>query len=321
MSGSKPTPVVLVHEPDTAAERDGYVAGLRQHFPDWTIRASASADEAIANSDGVTALISKAQNVTAAMMAALPTLRLLQSLTTGTDPLRRLALPAGTRIASTRGIHGPQMAELTMLLMLALARRLPSMLANQRARVWERRGQPLLDGRTAVIVGVGAIGEAIGQRCQAFGMRVIGVSGRAEATGFDRLVPRAQLQNVAAEADFLILVVPYSQDTHHLINADVLAAMKPSAYLVNVARGGVVDEAALLASLQAEKIAGAGLDVFAVEPLPQDSPFWGLPNVILTPHIGGMSETYVEQVLPVLSHNLATLVDGADVALINEVRF
>ena len=142
-------------------------------------------------------------------------------------------------------------------------------------------------------------------------MRVIGVSdGRTEAPHFDKILPRARMNEAAAEADFLIALVPHTPATNNLIGASVFDAMKPSGVLINIARGGVVDEDALVAALRAGKIRGAGLDVFKTEPLPKDSPLWDMPNVFITSHVGGMAITYGEQVMPLLVENLRAFTAG-----------
>lgn len=156
-----------------------------------------------------------------------------------------------------------------------------------------------------VLVGVGAISEELALRCKAFKMTVLGVSAsRHEAAGFDRIYLREDLLTAAAQGDFLVVLVPYEPSTHHLIDRRVLDAMPAHARLLNIARGPVIDEAALIAALRDKRIAGAGLDVFCTEPLPPDSPLWTLPNVIITPRIGGMSDSYAEQVLPLLMANV-----------------
>src|SRR5439155_12024740 len=122
--------------------------------------------------------------------------------------------------------------------------------------------------------------------------------------------PRADLTRAAAEADFLIILLPYTSENHNLIDAAVIGAMKKTAVLINISRGGVVDETALLRALAEGRIAGTGLDVFATEPLPASSPLWHTPNVIITSHVGGMSDNYVDQVMPVLIDNLRAFVAG-----------
>jgi phosphoglycerate dehydrogenase-like enzyme len=310
---------VLLYEPDKPTDLEVYAHGLAEALPGLRIFSCATLADAMATAPSASVLLAKAQNVRAELVAAMPRLAWIQALTTGVDPLLALRLPPGTVVTSARGIHGPQMAELTVLLMLALARDLPRMLENQRAGRWQRWGQPLLEGRTLVIVGVGVISEALALRCKAFGLRIIGISGRAGAPGFDDIWPRTRLHEAAGIADFLVVLIPYSPQTHHLVDAGVLAAMKREGYLINVARGGVVDEAALIEALRARRIAGAGLDVFATEPLPTTSPLWAMDNVIVTPHIGGLSDVYAEQLLPLLVANVGAFIAGNPDALQNRV--
>jgi phosphoglycerate dehydrogenase-like enzyme len=255
------------------------------------------------------------------LVSRAPRLKWIQSLTTGTDQILKLkSLPADAVVTSTRGMHGPQMSELVFLHMLALARDFPRILGNQAAGRWERWPQPLLWGKTVVVVGLGAIAEALAPRCKAFGMSVHGVTGTPRPVpGFDLVHPRDELAEVAALADFMVLIVPLSPETENLINDRVLRAMKPEAYLVNAARGGVLDEPALLAALREGRIAGAGLDVFRQQPLPPDSPWWREPRVIVTPLLGGMSDIYLQQAFPVIAANLRRFLEGRLDAMHNVV--
>jgi len=255
------------------------------------------------------------------MLTRAPRLRWIQSLTTGTDAILRLvSLRADVTVTSTRGMHGPQMSELVFLQMLALSRDLPRMQRNQAAHRWDRWPQPLLDGKTVVIVGVGAIAEVLAPRCKAFGMNVYGISESArKPPGFDEILSRVDLRRGAALADFLVLIVPHSTDTERLIDASVLGAMKPSAFLINVARGGVLDEDALLGALHEGRLAGAALDVFRQSPLPVDHPLWQEQRVIITPHIGGMSDIYLEQAYPIVRANLGSFLADTPGTMINVV--
>jgi D-2-hydroxyacid dehydrogenase (NADP+) len=288
------------------------VAALRRAFPALTIHATHDLAEACRIGGNAEVLAALAHQVSDGLLAAMPRLRWIASLTTGTDHLRGLKnLRSDIVVTSARGIHGPQMSELALLNMISLSRRVPEMMRNQNDAKWERWSQPILSDKTVVIVGVGQIGETMAERFRAFGMRIVGVSdARADVAGFDRVLPRDKLREAAALADFLIVLVPLNDATRHLINGDVLSAMKPSAYLINLARGDVIDETALIAHLQARRIAGAGLDVFAEEPPRKDNPLWTMPNVIMTPRIGGMSDCYAEQVLPLMIGNLRAFSDG-----------
>jgi phosphoglycerate dehydrogenase-like enzyme len=310
---------LLLTEYEKPADLAYYHAGLSS--PGLTVLTAASEAEALAQAPQADILVGKAQTVTPALFRAAPKVRWIQALTTGTDPIDALPPPPYLTVTSMRGIHGPQMSELAILLMLALQRDFPRMLENGKNHVWQRWPQRLLAGRNALIVGVGQISETLAQRCAAFGMTVEGISdGRREAPGFTALYPRAELPHAAARADFVLVVVPYSPATHDLIGETVLRAMKPDAYLVNIARGKIVNETALRRALDEKWIAGAALDVFEREPLPAEDPLWGAPNLIITPHIGGMSDRYAEQALPVVKRNLEAYLGGKLDDMINIVK-
>jgi D-2-hydroxyacid dehydrogenase (NADP+) len=298
-----------------AAARD-WAARLTQAAPGYAYLAASDAAAAVPLAREAEIIVGLAHAIPGAVLAAAPKLRWVQALTTGTDPLDRLPeLRPEVVVTAMRGIQGPQMSELCFLMMLALLRDIRGILARQEARIWDRRPQPLLSGRTAVILGVGAIAEYLAARCKAFGMRVIGISNAR----MPKALHRAALTEAAAKADFLIVLVPASDATRHIVDARVLGAMRRDAFLINIARGAVVDEAALAACLAAGGIAGAGLDVFGTEPLPPESPLWGLPNAIITPHVGGVSDIYMEQALPAVAENLRAFREGGEAALRNRV--
>lgn len=300
---------VLIYD----SEAEFYAAKLAEAVPDLRYVAATDEARALAHTAGAEVVIALAPVLSPALLSAMPRLQWVQALTTGVDNLMGLK---GVALTNCHGIHGPQMSELAVLLMLSSQRRFPAMLEAQRYHVWDRRKQPLLAGKTACILGLGSIAEHMAGVLAAFGMRVTGVSsGRAEAPGFARVFPREALAEAASGADFLIVLVPYSQSTHHIVDAAVLRAMKPSAHLINLARGGCVDEDAVQAALARGRIAGAAMDVFATEPLPADSPLWDTPGLIVTPHVGGFSDSYAEQALPILVANMADFARGGVQAL------
>jgi phosphoglycerate dehydrogenase-like enzyme len=212
------------------------------------------------------------------------------------------------------------MSELAMLLMLALTRRFPDTVRNQDKSGWDRWPAELLWKKKVGIFGLGAVGEEIALRCKAFGMTVYGInrSGKG-ADAVDRMFGLDGLLTVAREVDYFIVVVPLTPETRGRVGAEVVSAMKPTAFLLNLARGPVVDEKALIRALESRTIAGAGLDVFNEEPLPQGHPFWKMKNVIVTPHVGGTSTFYVSQVLPIFRENLRRYLKGERHTLINVV--
>ncbi|POF27894.1 D-2-hydroxyacid dehydrogenase [Roseibium marinum] len=290
-----------------------YAEKLAQTLPELDFRAAVTEDDALAFSSEATALIGLAPYLSSKLISACGKLEWIQALTTGVDNLKSLK---GIAITNCHGIHGPQMSELAVMMMLAVQRNFPKMLANQNGHAWERWPQPILAGKTACIVGVGAIGEHLAGLLGAFGVKVTGVSGgRAEVPGFKKIYTRERLLEASGEADFLILLTPYTPETHHIVDARVIAAMKPTGILINISRGGCLDEESLIDALRADRIAGAALDVFARSPLPPGDPLWDLPNLIVTPHIGGFSDVYREQALPILETNVAAYAAGGVAAL------
>ena len=224
--------------------------------------------------------------VPGSLMAQLPELKVVSVFGVGYDGVDiAAARERGIAVTHTPGVLSDDVADLAMLLMLAVARGLPRADQHVRNGQWPQGGLPLgrkVSGARLGIVGLGRIGQAIAQRGQSFGMS-IAYTTRTEKpdTGFTYF-PSAKA--LAAEVDFLIVITPGGAGTRHLINAEVLAALGPEGHLINVARGSVVDEDALIAALSSGGIAGAGLDVFANEPHVPEA-FWTLPNVVLTPHI------------------------------------
>jgi D-2-hydroxyacid dehydrogenase (NADP+) len=249
-------------------------------------------------------------------------LKWVQALGTGVDNL--IDLPSLSRdvvITNIRGIHGAPVSEAALMMMLGLARDFATSVRNQDKQVWTRWPAQLLDGKTVGIYGVGQIAESLAPRCKAMGMTVVGfTSAQRELPGFDRMHPRAKLIQEAAGLDFLVLLAPYSEENRNLIDARVFAAMKPSGYLINLARGGIVDEDALLSALARGEIAGAALDVFQEEPLPGSHPLWSARNVIITAHLGGFSDVYAERALVTVEHNMACFLRGDFDNMINVVR-
>ena len=246
-------------------------------------------------------------------------LRFIQAIGAGTDQFPRDELATrGIRLASARGVNARAVAEHAMALILALSRRLPEARDNQARRVWRgmigdlSQREDELGGKTLLVVGLGDIGGRLARLGKAFDMRVVGLrrdpslgSGKADAVH-----PMSALKSVLPDADFVVLTCPLTEETENLIDAEALARMKPSSYLVNVARGRVVDEAALVEALGARRIAGAGLDVTAEEPLPPISPLWGMEHVLVTPHTAGETRHYEDNVIEILRDNLERLWRG-----------
>ena len=249
-------------------------------------------------------------------------LKWIQALGTGVDNIVDLpSLGPEVVVTNIRGIHGAPVSEATIAYMLSLARDLPRSVHAQDKSTWERWPSRLLDGKTVGILGVGLIAEYLAPICKQFGMKTIGISGTPRPTkGFDRMVARDDLIKVVPESDFLVTLAPLTPETRGIIGEKVFAAMKPTAYLVNVARGGVVDEPALIAALESGKIAGAALDVFSEEPLSPDNPIWKAKNIAIFPHLGGYSHGYEERAMPTIAGNMAKFLVGDLTSMINIVR-
>ena len=262
-----------------------------------------------------------------ALIPAASRLRFIQSISSGTDQYDKVALAErGVRLASAAGVNARAVAEHAISLILAMTRRLPEGRDNQARRVWRgmigdlSQREDELGGKTLLIVGLGRIGGRLAQLAKAFDMQVIGFrrDPAAGAGDADSVHGLADLAEHLPKADFVALTCPLTPETRHVINAASLRQMRRSAYLVNVARGGCVDEPALIAALKAGKIAGAALDCTDPEPPAADSPLWSMPNVFLTPHTGGETTQYERNVNEILLENLERLWRG-EAALRNQI--
>jgi phosphoglycerate dehydrogenase-like enzyme len=305
MSGPR-FPVIHGYGPIAEAMREP----LRRAFPEREYRVLA--DEAALRGGIGEVEVLIALRPPRGIWAGAKRLRLLQMTGAGVDALLPAPdLPPEVQVANARGIHAGQMSEYALGMMLALARRLPRALEQQRRREWRVFGARRLEGKTLGILGLGAIGETLAEKARALGMRVVATrrSG-APSPHADRVLPPEATAEVVAEADFLVVVLPLTPETRGLLGRELLAALKPSAVLVDMARGGIVDEAALVELLRAGRIEGAALDVFAEEPLPPTSPLWDAPNAILTPHHAGISADYVERVAEIFVENIGRLERG-----------
>jgi len=253
------------------------------------------------------------------LIARAPKLRFIQSISAGLDQYSREALKAaGIRLASAHGVNTRAVAEHAMSLILAMSRQLHIARDNQVKHHWRGmisdigKREDELGGKTLLIVGLGRIGSHLAGLAKAFGMRVIGTK-RDPGTGgenADDVFSNGRLGEVLPLADFVVLTCPLTPQTENLINAAAFAAMKPSAYLINVARGKVVDELALLDALKTGRIAGAGFDCTVEEPLPATSPLWDIPNALITPHTAGETRRYEDNVIDLLLENLDRLWRG-----------
>lgn len=256
-----------------------------------------------------------------------PNLRWVQVTSAGIDRLlgNPLFEQRDVLLTTTSGIHAVTMAEYALGMMLAFAHHLPRFMALQQAHEWPRQREALtprlLRGATLGIVGYGSIGRELARLARAFGMQVLATkrdamhpaslpeyvepgTGDPDGVMCHRLYPSQALKSMVRECDYIVVLTPLTPETVNLINAEVLSAVKPGAVLINLARGGIVDEAALLAALKSGLLGGAACDVFAEEPLPEDSPLWDAPNLIISPHVAGMMPGYMDRAVDVFVENL-----------------
>jgi D-2-hydroxyacid dehydrogenase (NADP+) len=311
--------LLIIDEKDYAERYRSY---LQPKFPEVRFTEVHSGEAARGPIREADILLTYANFLSDDLIRAASRLRWIQAQTTGVDGIVDLpSLGKDVIVTSTRGIHAPPVSELAVLMMLALNRDLPGNVRNQDRRIWDRWPGKVLHRKTVGILGVGTISEALARQCKAFGMSVIGFTSTPRSTEhFDRMARRSELVQHAPELDYLVILAPLTPETRDIVDEKVFAAMKPTSYLINVGRGGVVKEDALLEALRSGSIAGAGLDAFANEPLDHDHPFWAMENVIVTPHVGGRYDQIVDYKLPIFERNLRLFLDGDYAHMMNLVR-
>ena len=311
--------IFLTHPEPT---RSGYEKYLAPRHSELSIKTFATRDEAIKHIGWADIFMGFGPQVGKEFFRDTPKLKWVHSLGTGTDGITDSPfLAKDVIVTATRGIHGVPMSEMAFLMMLAFNRDLRRIERQRNEQKWERYPGTLLDKKTVGILGLGAIAEDMAPRFKAFGMRVVGISRTSRPIpGFDKIYSRAEIAQAVAELDYFVLLVPLEDDTRNIVNDRVLSAMKPTAFLINLARGGVLDEEALLRALEQKRIAGAALDALAKEPLPADNPLWKLPNVYITPHIGGFCDTYVIDAARQFEQSLAYFAAGKPELMIHREK-
>jgi phosphoglycerate dehydrogenase-like enzyme len=242
----------------------------------------------------------------------MPALRWFHGAFVGMDhPIFREIAGRGVTITNSPGVSAQPIAQYVLAMMLRHAKKVPAWEQAQRERAWRRVESDELTGQTVALIGLGGIGAEVARLARAFEMRVIGMRRRAELpANVDELFTPERLHDMLAQADYLVLAAPLTSETQGLIDAAALSVMKPTAYLINVARGPMVVESALIDVLRSGKIAGAALDVFDQEPLPADSPLWSMENVIVTPHNSATSPRLFDRGALVFVDNLRRYATG-----------
>jgi phosphoglycerate dehydrogenase-like enzyme len=220
-------------------------------------------------------------------------------------------LASQTIVTHSSGVHGIQVSEMAITLMLLLAKRAQLVFDQKRDRIYEPFAPMIISSKTLTILGLGAIGKEVARLAKAFKMKVIAIDARTVSSEYaDLILPTSRLHEALAQGDFVVLALPLMPETENLIGEPEFHAMKPTAYLVNIARGGIIDEDALVRALKEKWIAGAGLDAFVTVPLPPESKLWDLPNAILTPHIAGRRNDYDVLTTNLFCKNLKLYLSG-----------
>jgi phosphoglycerate dehydrogenase-like enzyme len=302
---------IHVHHGFEPALGEAIAAQLRAAMPDREIIASHQ-DEELRRVIGEVEIM-LAFRPPRGIWAGAQRLRLIQMMGAGVDALLPAPdLPGHVRVTNARGLHGAQMSEFALAMMLALTKRIPRALEQQRGHQWKIYGLPQLIGKTLGILGLGAIGAAVAEKAAAFGMRTVGTQREPKAVPHvaETFGGPGGAEQVMRASDYLVVLLPLTPETRGSIGARELDWLPQGAYVVNLARGGIVDEAALLERLKSGRIAGAAFDVFSREPLPADDPLWDAPNLIMTPHVAGLEPDYMKRLMQLAVDNVNRLEKG-----------
>ncbi len=249
------------------------------------------------------------------LLSRAPNLKWLQLMSAGADRLRDTEIwQSKLTITGVSGIHAGPIGEFVLGFMLMFAKGLQQCFRMKQNHEWKRYTPSLLRNKTVGIVGLGHIGNEVARLSKSFGMTVIAtkrsVSKAGKAKNVDQLLPQTQLKEMLRKSDYIVLSLPWTPETHHIIGEAELRSMKESAYIINVGRGELIDEEMLIRVLDEGKIAGAALDVVATEPLPKDSRLWDMNNVILSPHVSGNMEDYIDKATLLFCDNIRRYLEG-----------
>ncbi len=303
---------ILVHYPFTAEQVESF-RSLAQREGNHEIIFAEDEESAVANAGDVEVILGRFPK---AVCAAAPKLKWIQSFSTGMDKFLfpEIIERDEVMISNVAGLYASQGAEHAWALLLALTRGIVTAWEKQKRKEWGGITPVELAGSTLGLVGLGGFGMQMANRAQGYNMTILAVDPvRTEKPdGVAELKPtnRANLHSLLRRADVVMIACPLTAETYHLISSEELAIMKSSAYLINVTRGGIVDEPALVKALEAGEIAGAGLDVVEKEPLAADSPLWTAPNLILTPHRAGASQHRPRMIFEFFMQNLERYLNG-----------
>ncbi len=241
-----------------------------------------------------------------------PHVRWVHSLSDGVEKLLTPSmLSRPIVLTNSHGVHDKSVSEHAMALLLSWFHKIPDVTRQKDAHIWKRPKAEMLDGKTMLIVGFGGIGRAIAARAKVFGMHILAVRNHPAPDPLaDEMLSSADVMTALPRADVVIAALPATPETNAYFDRETFSAMKPGAFFINIARASVVDETALLSALQEGPLSGAGLDVFAKEPLPEGHPLWTMDNVILTPHVASIIPDFWDRVLALLEQNFQAFAEG-----------
>ncbi len=288
------------------------LAAIARLVPGSVIEAYVTPGEAAAHvSDADAIALWGFQDVEPLLQKA-PQVRWVHSLSDGVEKLLSPAMMTRPIVlTNSHGVHDKSVSEHAMALLLAWFHKIPEVTRQKDAHIWKRPKADMLDGKTMLVVGFGGIGRAIAARAKVFGMRILAVRNHPAPDSLaDEVISSDEIHAALPNADVVVAALPATPKTNGYFDQKKISEMKPGAFFINIARASVVDETALLAALQKGPLAGAGLDVFSKEPLPEDHPFWSLDNVILTPHVASIIPDFWERVLALLEENFQAFAEN-----------
>lgn len=289
---------------------DKHAGEVRAEFPASRISVAESEEELLKLLPEAEVLVCGNYNYKPSWLACAKKLKWIHSIAAGNEKILPSLIGKPVMLTDSSGVHAIPIAEQVVGCMLMFERRILEAVKKQQKREWANDlevGE--LFGKTALIAGLGSVGKGIARLCKCLGMKVFATKRELTASGdvkglVDELRPMTDLARLLPLADYVVLSLPYTRETYHMFGQEEFAAMKQTAYFINIARGGVVDESALIKVLREEKIAGAALDVFETEPLPKESPLWAMDNAIITPHNAGSTPCYMDRVVDIFCANL-----------------
>ena len=286
---------------------DHWTSLISRNCSDVDIISKQQLDESATEGANVDALIG--WRFSPELIARLPNLRWIQFISVSIDEFAISPhVSSEVIVTNTKGLYSDSVADYVLWALLTLTRKFNVVTRNQSRRRWHQISGPTLRGKTIGIFGVGSVGRAVAQRARAFEMQTVGiVSDNAESTQLscvDATLPQRDLHQAIGDFDAFVICVPLTEATKGVVNADLIAKMKPSAYIINTVRGGVADEAAIAAVLENGKLAGAAIDSFDKEPVRRWSPLWKTRNLLITPHISGITDDYQQRVGDLICENI-----------------